>query len=90
MYKILVLVLILLSINPGFSYVDTTPADFEKPSPIQIKPYIYHQSKIQKYTEKAVGQVVPLMLGGVVTGPARFIELGNKAFKYSEQAKMMR
>ncbi|NQY78869.1 MAG: hypothetical protein HRT47_00990 [Candidatus Caenarcaniphilales bacterium] len=87
MSRILTFVLIFLSINPCFSYVDTTPSNFKKPKPIQVKPYSYHQSKMQIYTEKAVEQVVPLMLGGVVTGPARVIELGNKALEYSAKQK---
>lgn len=74
-------------LKPSYAYLDTTPADFKKPEIIKVKPYKYRESKVRLHTEKAVGKLVPMMMGGIVTGPVRFIELGNKAMDYSHNSK---
>ena len=85
MSKIYIMALLTLLISPSYAYVDTTPSNFKKPKPIQVQPYVYKESKVNKYTEKAVEQVAPLMMGGIVTGPMRIIELGNRALNLQEK-----
>ena len=50
-------------LKPSYAYLDTTPADFKKPEIIKVKPYKYRESKVRLHTEKAVGKLVPMMMG---------------------------
>lgn len=80
------LILLIITSQASYAYLDTTPKNFQRPQAMKVQAYNYTEPEYQKQIDLAAEKVAPQVFGVMVTGPAgTVINVLDKAIKLKEE-----